>query len=80
MDFPGGSDGKASVYNAGRPGFDPWVWKICWRRKWQSTPVLLPGKSHGQKSLISYSPWGRNELDMTEQLHFHFQWISVGIG
>ena len=80
MDFPGGSDGKASVYNAGRPGFDPWVRKICWRRKWQSTPVLLPGKSHGQKSLISYSPWGRNESDMTEQLYFHFQWISVGIG
>ena len=33
-----------------RPGFDPWVWKICWRRKWQSTPVLLPGKSYGQSS------------------------------
>ena len=41
-----------------------------WRRKWQSTPVLLPGKSHGQRSLIGYSPWGRKESDTTEQLYF----------
>ena len=40
-----------------------------WRRKWQSTPVLLPGKSHGQRSLVGYSPWGCQESDMTEQLH-----------
>ena len=38
-----------------------------WRRKWQSTPVLLPGKSHGQRSLVDYSPWSRKELDMTER-------------
>ena len=43
-----------------------------WRRKWQSTPALLPGKSHGRRSLIGYSPWGRKESDRTEQLHFHF--------
>ena len=49
---------------------DPWVWKIPWRRKWQPTPVLLPGKFHRQRSLVSYSPWGHKELDMTEQLHF----------
>ena len=43
------------------------------RRKWQPTPVLLPGKSHGRRSLVGYSPWGRKELDTTEQLHFtHF--------
>ena len=42
-----------------------------WRREWQPTPVLLPGKSHGLRSLVSYSPWGCKELDMTEQLHFH---------
>ena len=41
-----------------------------WRRKWQSTPALLPGKSHGQRSLIGYSPWGRKESDTTERLHF----------
>ena len=40
----------------GRPGFNPWFGKILWRRKWQSTPVLLPGKSHGQRSLVGYSP------------------------
>ena len=44
-----------------RPGFDPWVGKIPWRRRWQSTPVLLPGKSHGHRSLVGYSPWGRKE-------------------
>ena len=42
------------------------------KRKWQSTPVLLPGKSHGQRSLVGYSPWGRKESDMTERLHFQF--------
>ena len=41
---------------------------IPWRRKWQPTPVFLPGKSHEQRSLVSYSPLGRKELDMTEQL------------
>ena len=40
----------------GRPRFDPWVGKILWRRKWQPTPVLLPGKSHGQRSIVGYSP------------------------
>ena len=53
-----------------RPGFNPWVGKIPWRRKWQSTPVLLPGKSHGQRILVGYSPSGHNESDTTEQLHF----------
>ena len=41
--------------------------EVPWRRKWQSTPVLLPGKSHGQRSLVGYSPWGRKESDMTER-------------
>ena len=53
-----------------RPGFDLWVGNFPWRRKWQPTPVLLPGKSHGRRSLVGYSPWGCKELDMTEQLHF----------
>ena len=56
----------------GRPGFDPWVRKIPWRRKWQPTPVFLPGESHGWRSLVGYSPWGCKESDMTERLHFHF--------
>ena len=68
--FPSVSGGKASAHNAGRPGFDPRVGKIPWRRKWQPTPVPLPGKADGQRSLVSYSPWGCKELDMTEQIHF----------
>ena len=51
-----------------------------WRRNWQPTPVLLPGKSHGQRSLVGYSPWGRKELDMTEQLHCHFSLSCIGEG
>ena len=51
--------------------FDLWVRKIPWRRKWQPTPVFLLGESHGQRSLAGYSPRGRKESDMTEQLHTH---------
>ena len=54
----------------GRPGFDPWVGMIPWRREWLSTPVFLPGEFHEQRSLASCSPWGLKELDMTEQLTF----------
>src|SRR5574341_982028 len=50
------------------------------RRQWQPTPVLLPGKSHGRRSLVGCSPWGRKELDMTEQLHFHFSLSCIGEG
>ena len=69
-DFPGGSDGNSICLQCGRPGFDPCVEKILWRRKWQPTPVFLPGKYHGQRSLAGYSPWDHKESDMTEQLHF----------
>ena len=51
-----------------RPGFDPWVGKIPWRRKWQPTPVFLPGNSHGPRSLVGYRPRGRKESDTTERL------------
>ena len=47
---------------------DPWIRKIPWRSKCLPTPVFLPGESHGQKSLVDYSPWGRKESDMTERL------------
>ena len=73
MDFPGRSDGKSICLQCQRPGFDPWVGNIPWRRQWQPAPVLLPGKSHGQRSLVGYSPWGREESVPTEQLHFLFQ-------
>ena len=51
-----------------KPRFNPWVGKILWRRKWQSTPVFLPGEFHGQRSLVGYSPWGHKESDTTKQL------------
>ena len=47
-------------------GFSPWVRKIPWRRAWQITPVFLSRESHGQRSLESYGPWGRQESEMTE--------------
>ena len=56
LGFPGGSGGKESAYRT--PRFDSWVGKIPWRRKWQPTPVYLPGKSQGQRSLVGYSSWG----------------------
>ena len=51
-----------------RPRFNHWVGKMPWRREWLPTPVFLPGKSHGQWNLVGYSPWGFEELDMTERL------------
>ena len=50
------------------------------RGQWQPTPVLLPGKSHGRRSLVGCSPWGREESDTTEQLHFHFSLSCTGEG
>ena len=50
-------------------GFDLDYIELIWRRKWQPTPVLLPGKSHGQRSLVGCSPWGHKESDTTERLH-----------
>ena len=47
-------------------------------RQWHPTPVLLPGKSHGWRGLVGCSPWGREELDMTERLHFHFSLSCIG--
>ena len=67
--FPGRSVGKESALQCRRcerRRFDPWVGKIPWGRVGQPTPVLLAGESHGQKSLVGYSPWCRKELDKTE--------------
>ena len=55
--FPGSSNGKRVFLQCGRLGFDPRVGKIPWRRKWQPTPVFLPGKSHGQRSLVVSKSW-----------------------
>ena len=58
----------------------PEVELLDWRRQWQSTPVLLPGKSHGWRSLVGCSPWGREESDTTERLHCHFSLSCIGEG
>ena len=58
---------------------DPWVQKIPWSRKWQPTPVFLPGKFHGQRSLVGCSPWGHTESDTTEQLHFYFSMLPKAL-
>ena len=67
--FPGDASSKDSAYQCRihkRHRFDPWVRNIPWRRKWQATPVCLPGESHGQRSLVGYSPWGCKESDTTD--------------
>ena len=55
LGLPWWLSGKESACPCKRHGFDPWVGKIPWRRKWQPTPVFLPGKSHGQENLEGYS-------------------------
>ena len=81
--FPGVSDSKSVCLQCGRPGFSPWVRKISWRRKWQSTPVFLPGKSHGQRSLVGYSPWGCKRVghDWATNTHGWLQvkWMYIAI-
>ena len=59
-----------------RPRFSLWVGKIRWRRKWQPTPVSLPGESHGQRSLAGYSPWGWKKSDTTEWLTLSISFCS----
>ena len=59
------------------PDLPPCRWILYrWRRKWQPTPVLLPGKSHGWRSLVGYRPWGHKELDMTKRFHFFTVWAT----
>ena len=70
----GGASGKQSACQfrrRKRHGFDPCVREIPWSKKWQPTPVFLPGKFPGQRSLVGYSPWGSREWDMTECARTH---------
>ena len=81
--FSDGSAGKEPLCQCRRckrHKFDPWVRMMPWGKKQQPTPVFLPGKFHGQRSLLGYSPWGREESDTTERLHFHFSLSCVGKG
>ena len=69
--FPGGR-GKESTCKCRRwkrSGFCPWIGKIPWKRKWQTTSIFLPEKFNGQRSLVGYSPSGGKESDMTEHTH-----------
>ena len=54
------------------------IYSLHWRRQWHHTPVLLPGKSHGWRSLVGCSPWGREELNTTERLYFDFSLSCMG--
>ena len=65
-----------------RPGMHLLIdyYQFFWRRPWHPTPVLLPGKSHGRRSLVGYSPWGLEESDTTERLHFHSSLSCIGEG
>ena len=68
--------GKESTCQCRRYGFDSCIRKIPWRRKWQPTPIELPGKSHGQRSLAGYSPWGHKRVGhglATKQQQSYFQ-------
>ena len=64
--FPGGSESKECACNAGDPGSIPGLERIPWRREWQPTPVFLPRKFHGSRSLARYSSWSIKESDTTE--------------
>ena len=65
-DSPWWLRGQESTCQYRRCKFGPWVRKIPWRRKWQPTPVVLLGKSHGERNLVGYSPWGCEESDVIE--------------
>ena len=67
--LPSWLSGKGPTCQWRQCGFDPWVGKIPWRRKQQPTPVVLPGKPNGQRSLAGYSPWGLKESDKTKGLN-----------
>ena len=60
--FPGRPVVKEFAFQFRRCGLDPWARKIPWKREWQPTPVFLPGKSHGQRNMSGYSPWGHKRV------------------
>ena len=71
LGFPGGSVVKNPPANAGDVHLIPRLGRSPWRRKWQPTSAFLPGESHGQRSLVGYSPWDCKELATTERLNYH---------
>ena len=80
LGVPGGTSGKERPWQFRihkRCRCDPWVRKIPWRGKWQPNPVFLPRESHGQRSLVGYSAWGRKVSDTTEVTCTHTLFISI---
>ena len=80
--LPGWLSGKESACQCRRHRrleFSPWVGKTPWRRKWQPTPVFLPGEFHGQRSLVGYSPWSRKESDTIEGVTVMCYWLFFSI-
>ena len=67
-------------FSGGQELFNMCYQKDRWRRQWHPTPVLFPGESCGWRSLVGCSPWGRQESDTTERLHFHFSLSCIGGG
>ena len=72
--------GSLHLMEVGKKDCSFGVCMLTRRRQWHPTPVLLPGKSHGRRSLVGCSPWGCKESDTTEQLHFHFSLSCIGEG
>ena len=66
--WPSGKESACHYRGCRRHEFDPWVRMIPWRRKWQPTPAFFPGKFHGQRSLVGYSPWGHKKSDVVTEL------------
>ena len=82
LDFPGGNSGKESACQCSkhkRLGFHLWVGKIPWSKKWQSTPAFLPGKFHGQRSLVGLQSMGSQRYDWVTELNLCFQNIELHI-
>ena len=80
LGFPDGTVIKNLPANAGDPSLIPGSGRSLGVGKWQPTPVFLPGKCHGRRSLVGCSPWGREESDTTERLHFPFSLSCIGEG
>ena len=78
--FPGGSDGKESASNVGDPGSIPVLERSPGEGNGNPLQYSCLEKSHGQRSLVGYSPWGRKELDTTEQLYFTLLYFTIMIG
>ena len=77
LGLPRWLSGKECSCQRSKTWVDPWVRKIPWKRKWQSTPVSLPGRSYGEKNLAGYSPQGCKKSDTTEHIFIYYNPLEV---